>query len=244
MKLSVLIPAFNEKDCLEQTLRALIKELRAEGLLFEVLVVNDNSSDETESILQALAHEFDEIRYLNSSFPQGFGFAVRCGLEKFLGDAVAIYMADASDDPKDLIRFWRELEKGVDCVFGTRWSRGGKVIDYPLIKLVINRLANRFIQLVMRVPYDDFTNAFKLYRRTVIDGLHPILSSQFNLTVELPLKAVVRRYSYTVVHNSWTNRKAGKSKLKIKEMGSRYFFVVMYCLLEKILIGKVDSEFS
>jgi dolichol-phosphate mannosyltransferase len=147
-------------------------------------------------------------------------------------------MADASDDPKDLVKFWRKLEKGYDCVFGTRWQRGGKTIDYPWPKRVLNRLANTFIQIVMQLRYDDITNAFKLYRREVIEGLQPVISHHFNLTVELPLKAIVRGYSYAVVPNSWTNRKAGESKLKIKEMGSRYLFIVLYCLIEKWLSRK------
>ncbi|MBL8187255.1 MAG: glycosyltransferase family 2 protein [Acidobacteria bacterium] len=234
MKLSIVIPARNEEGCIETTLHDLHAALQAESIQHEILVVNDGSSDGTEKILRRLEREISEIRYLNNGPPHGFGLAVRCGLENFSGDAVAVYMADASDRPEDLIAFYRTmLDKEVDCVFGTRFGRNGKTIGYPLPKLLLNRLANTFIQFLFGLRYNDVTNAFKLYRRLVIEGSRPFLSHHFNLTVELPLKAIVRGYSYAVVPNWWINRKTGVSKLKIQEMGSRYLFIVLYCLIEK-----------
>ena len=235
MKLSVVIPAHNEEGCIASTVESLCTTLSEEAIEFEIVVVNDNSTDATETILHNLTRKFAQVRYINNAPPHGFGYAVRCGLEHFNGAAVAVFMADASDSPADLVLFYRKMLQGYDCVFGTRWRQGGSTFDYPWPKRILNRLANWFIQLVMQVRYDDVTNAFKLYRREVIDGLQPILSPHFNLTVELPLKAIVRGYSYAVVPNSWTNRKAGLSKLKIKEMGSRYLFIVLYVFIEKWL---------
>lgn len=236
MKLSVVIPAHNEEGCIESTVRALVEKLTEERIEHEVLVVNDNSKDQTEEILARLSRELTGVRYVNNTPPHGFGFAVRKGLESFTGDAVAVYMADASDRPEDLVRYWRTMEeKRVDCVFGSRFARGAQVVDYPLPKLMLNRMANAFIQVLFTLSYNDTTNAFKLYRREVIQGLQPLLSHHFNLTVELPLKSIVRGFSYAVVPNDWINRKTGVSKLKIKEMGSRYLFIVLYCLIEKWL---------
>jgi len=234
VKLSVVIPAHNEEGCIESTVRALAVKLLAETIEHEILVINDNSSDNTEQLLVVLKKEIPTLRYLNNSPPSGFGMAVRKGLENFQGEAVAVYMADASDTPEDLVRFYRGMiDKKVDCVFGSRFMRSSKVVDYPWLKLTINRLANTFIQILFGLPYNDVTNAFKLYRGHVIHGLKPFLSPHFNLTVELPLKCIVRGYSYAVLPNDWINRKTGESKLKIKEMGSRYLFIVLYCLIEK-----------
>lgn len=236
MKLSIVIPAHNEEECLEKTVRDLYERLSAEEIEHEIMVVNDNSSDRTESILIRLGGEIASLRFVNNTPPHGFGFAVHKGLETYSGDAVAVYMADASDRPEDLVRFFRAMEqKDVDCVFGSRFVRGGKVVDYPWLKLILNRCANTFIQLLFGIRYNDVTNAFKLYRRHVIEGAKPILSHHFNLTVELPLKAIVRGYRYAVVPNHWINRKAGESKLKIQEMGSRYLFIVLYCFIERWL---------
>lgn len=236
MKLSVVIPARNEEGCIEATLRNLCAALEAETIQHEILAINDGSTDTTEEILRRLECELPSVRCLNNGPPHGFGLAVRRGLDNFTGDAVAIYMADASDRPEDLIAFFRAMQhENVDCVFGSRFARGGKTIDYPPLKLIFNRAANTFIQMLFALGYNDVTNAFKLYRRHVIDGLRPFLSPHFNLTVELPLKAIVRGYSYTVLPNYWINRKTGISKLKIQEMGSRYLFIVLYCFIERWL---------
>jgi dolichol-phosphate mannosyltransferase len=236
MKLSIVIPAHNEEGCIEPTVRALYAELRNESVDHEILVVNDNSSDATESLLIRMNLDMPTLRFINNVPPHGFGFAVRKGFENYTGDAVAVYMADASDRPQDLVRYFRTMQSAkADCVFGTRFSRQSKVIDYPWFKLALNRAANKFIQILFGLGYNDTTNAFKLYSRDTLDGLQPLLSHHFNLTVELPLKAIIRGYSYAVVPNDWINRKTGESKLKIKEMGSRYLFIVLYCLVEKWL---------
>jgi dolichol-phosphate mannosyltransferase len=235
MKLSLVIPAHNEETCIEETVLAFHEKLKLEKIDHEIVVVNDNSSDETENILKRLHKQISNVRYVNNTPPNGFGFAVRKGLESYTGDCVAIVMADMSDRPVDLVKYYRELDKGYDCVFGSRFIRGGKVVDYPKNKIFLNRFTNTIIRLLFGIKYNDVTNAFKLYRREALDGLRPFLSHHFNLTVELPLKAIVRGYSYAVVPNHWLNRKSGESKLKIKEMGSRYFYIILYCLIEKLL---------
>jgi dolichol-phosphate mannosyltransferase len=234
LKLSIVIPAYNEEESIPETLLAIHKAFSEVKIDHEILVVNDNSKDGTLEVLASLTEKIPTLKYVTNNGPNGFGYAIRYGLERFEGDCVAIMMADLSDSPYDLIKFYTTmLEKNVDCVFGSRWVKGGKVIDYPWIKKIINRIANRIVRMVMRIKYDDTTNAFKLYKRNVIQGVQPLLSPHFNLTIEIPLKAIIRGYSYEIVPNSWTNRKYGESKLKIKEMGSRYFFILMYCFIEK-----------
>ncbi len=233
--LSVVIPAHNEEGHIAETVTGITGRLSAAAIAHEVLVVNDNSADRTEAVLRDLAGRFPTVRYVNNDPPNGFGFAVRRGLAEFHGHAVAIMMADGSDSPDDLVAFYQKLEEGHDCVFGSRFIRGGGVVDYPWPKLVLNRLGNKLISLLFRLPNNDISNAFKMYRRAVIAGLQPLLAYHFNLTVELPLKAVVRGYSFATVPNTWHNRKEGLSKFKIREMGSRYFFIIFYCLLEKKL---------
>jgi dolichol-phosphate mannosyltransferase len=235
MKISVVIPAHNEEDCLEATVCGLVAVLNREGIPHEIVIVNDNSIDGTLDVCRRLMHIYETVRYVNNRPPHGFGFAVRLGLSEFTGDAVAIVMADGSDDPEELFSGYRKLAEGYDCAFGSRFIRESRVIDYPTHKLVLNRLANWFIKVIFRIRYNDVTNAFKLYHRRVIEGIQPILSHHFNLTVELPLKAMTRGFSYAVFPIRWYNRKAGISKLKIKEMGSRYLFIVLYVWLEKHL---------
>jgi dolichol-phosphate mannosyltransferase len=235
MKLSVVIPARNEEGAVEETLSALLDTLRADAIPCELLVVDDGSTDKTAFVVQALSARYSEIHLVENKGRHGFGMAVRCGLREATGDAIAVVMADSSDSPEDVVKCYRRLLQGPDCVFGSRFIHGSRVYDYPMHKLVLNRLANWFIKALFGVPFNDFTNAFKLYRREVIEGMQPLISPHFNLTVEMPLKAITRGFSFAVVPISWTNRKTGISKLKIREMGSRYLFIVLYVWLEKHL---------
>jgi dolichol-phosphate mannosyltransferase len=235
MKLSVVVPAHNEEETVAETVEGLVSTLSREEIDHEVIVVDDSSTDGTAAVVERIGTEHPQVRCLPSPYRNGFGFAVRAGLEAFGGDAVAIVMADGSDSPTDLVSYHRLLEEGYECAFGSRFVHGSTVLDYPRSKLIMNRIVNFCIRVLFRHGYNDTTNAFKAYRREVIENVQPFLSHHFNLTVELPLKAVVRGYSYGIVPISWTNRKAGVSKLHLNEMGSRYLFIVLYVWLESTL---------
>lgn len=238
MKFSVVIPAHNEDSCIASTLENLLRILYLKSYDFEIIIVADHCTDNTECILEDFAGKDKRIKWIKNPGKPGFGMAVRAGLEVYTGDAVGIYMADASDNPEELCVYFEKIRDGAECVFGSRFIKGSRVVDYPLHKLILNRIGNLLIRIMFRHGLNDTTNAFKCYRREVIDGCRPFLSPHFNLTVELPLKAFIRGYKFEIIPISWHNRKTGISKLKIREMGSRYFFIILYCLLEKWLVGK------
>ena len=231
--LSVVIPARDEAGCIASTVEHLHIELKLRHVPHEIIVVDDGSTDATWKILTELTATMAELRPVQNDGMHGFGRAIIRGLDNATGDAVAIMMADESDDCRDVVRYWEKLNEGFDCVFGSRFMKGGGVIDYPRIKLGLNRLANWFLKVLFHIKLNDTTNAFKCYRKTVIDGCRPLISPHFNLTVELPLKAIVRGYTWTVIPITWRNRRTGQAKLKIKEMGSRYLFICLYVWLEK-----------
>ena len=231
--LSVVIPARDEAGCIASTIKHLDLELSLQEIPHEIVVVNDHSTDGTWELIQSVAKENPRVRAVQNIGEPGFGRTIPWGLEECRGDDAVIMMADESDDCRDVVRYWQKLNEGWDCVFGSRFMKGGGVIDYPIIKLTLNRIANRFLSVLFRVKLNDTTNAFKAYRRTVIDGCQPLIAPHFNLTVELPLKAIVRGYSWTVIPITWRNRRTGEAKLKIKEMGSRYLFICLYIWLEK-----------
>ena len=230
---SIVIPARDEQDSLPSTIAAIYQTFLREGVPHEIVVVDDGSRDRTWAVLAELKQSIPTLAPVQNPGPNGFGRAVLHGLGHMKGDACAIMMADASDSPDDAVRYWRLLNEGWDCVFGSRFVKGGKVVDYPRVKLWVNRLANFLVRIGFNIALNDTTNAFKAYRRTVIEGCRPYLAPHFNLTVEIPLKAIVRGYTWTVIPISWQNRKYGEAKLKIKEMGSRYFFICAYVWLEK-----------
>ncbi len=231
--LSVVMPARDEEGCIVSSVEHLHVELRIHGIPHEIVVVDDGSTDSTWELLQSLRDRVPTLNPVQNTGQNGFGRAIICGLDSMSGDAVVIMMADESDDSRDVVRYWQLLNEGWDAVFGSRFIRGGGVIDYPWLKRRVNRLANLFIRAMFRIRLNDTTNAFKAYRRTVIDGCRPLLSPHFNLTVELPLKTIVRGFTWTVIPITWRNRRTGTPKLKIKEMGSRYLFICLYVWLEK-----------
>ena len=232
-KLSVIIPGRNEEENLEKCIDEILEELNKHKIDHEIILVDDGSTDNTPKLLQDMALQNPKVRYLRNDGENGFGRAVKIGLAEFTGDAVAIMMADRSDSPRDLVNYWTKLQEGYECVFGSRFIKGSKVHDYPKIKLLVNRLVNTMIRYAFRIETNDVTNAFKIYRREVIEGCKPFISPHFNLTVEIPLKAIIRGYSWKVVPISWKNRDKGVAKLKLREMGSRYFFIIAYLWLEK-----------
>src|SRR5438034_9387545 len=240
--LSVVIPAQDEAGCIALTVEHLYVELRLHNVPHEIIVVDDGRTDETWTILESLKVRIPSLRPAQNSAPHGFGRAVVCGFDHMSGDAVVVMMADESDDCRDVVRYWKKLNEGYDCVFGSRFMRGGGVIDYPKMKLLLNRLANYFVKVLFRISLNDTTNAFKAYRKTVIDGCRPLISPHFNLTVELPLKAIVRGYSWTTIPITWRNRRTGKAKLAIREMGSRYLFVCLYVSLENISAAAITAK--
>jgi len=231
--LSVVIPVRDEEGCIASTIEHLHLELELRGVPHEIVVVDDGSTDRTWTILQEEQKKVPQLKPIRNPGPHGFGRAITRGLDAMTGDAVVIMMADESDDCRDVVRYWEKLNEGSDCVFGSRFVKGRGTIDYPRVKLFMNRLANAFVRILFNHGLNDTTNAFKAYRKTVMDGIRPILSPHFNITVELPLKAIVRGYSFATIPITWRNRRHGVAKLKIKEMGSRYLFICLYVWLEK-----------
>ncbi len=236
MKLSIVIPAHNEEENIGQAISDVIAKMDKEKIDYEIVAVDDNSVDSTLKVLTELSDRCPRLRIIRRLPPKGFGRAIREGLANINGDAVAIVMGDLSDDPADIIKCFRKIEEGYDCVFGSRFMKDSNVRDYPLVKLLINRLANTFIRALFLIRANDITNAFKVYKREVINAVQPLQSLYFNITVEIPLKAIVRGFSYVQVPINWYGRKSGVSKLGIKEMGRKYMFTVLYVWLEKILL--------
>jgi dolichol-phosphate mannosyltransferase len=231
--LSVVIPARNEEGCIRATVEHLDLELRLNRVPHEIVVVDDGSTDSTRAILDEMSQTIPALRPIANPGPHGFGRAIIYGLDRMRGDAAAIMMADESDDPRDVVRYWNALNEGYDAVFGSRFVKGGGVIEYPWLKLRLNRIFNTVIRVLFNIKLNDTTNAFKAYRRAAIDGCRPLIAPHFNLTVELPLKTIVRGYTWTVIPVTWRNRRSGEAKLKLKEMGSRYIFILLYVWLEK-----------
>ena len=238
MLLSIVVPAYNEEKNIPKCLAELRECLRQHQIPYEVVVVNDNSRDATRQVIENEMAADPAVRIVNRRPPGGFGRAIRAGLEAVRGDIVAIYMADCSDDPLDLVTYYRKIAlEGFDCVFGSRFIRGSKVKNYPRFKLVVNRIVNIGIKWMFWSEFNDFTNAFKAYRTEVIRACGPYRASHFNLTLEMSLNALIRDYSIVQVPIGWYGRTWGASNLRIQEMGRRYLSTLLMVFFQKLLIS-------
>lgn len=233
---SILIPAYNEAQNLPPTLQALAVQLRKENIPFELLVVNDNSKDNTVEILEGLRKEYPELEVVHNTSPGGLGRAIRYGLRFFKGDVVAIVMADSSDSPEDVVACYRKIEEGYDCVFGSRFRKNSKVSMYPPVKLFFNRIVNYALRILFMTRHNDLTNAFKVYRRHVIEGISPLQAAHFNITIEMSLSALVRKFNIAELPISWSGRTWGQSNLRLREMGRRYLCTLLMIWFERMLI--------
>lgn len=233
---SILIPAYNEAENLPRTLDLLAAALRKESIPFELLVVNDNSTDATPDVLESLAASYPELHVVTNTPPGGLGRAVRCGLKHFRGDVVAVVMADSSDSPGDVIACYRKIEEGYDCVFGSRFRKGSKVSQYPPVKLFFNRIVNSAMRILFLTRFNDLTNAFKVYRRHVIESISPLHAAHFNITIEMSLSCLIRRFKIVEIPISWSGRTWGQSNLRLREMGRRYLCTLLMIWFERILI--------
>lgn len=233
---SILIPAYNEAKNIGPTLAGLAEALRKEEIPFELLVVNDNSTDNTLETLAELSATLTELHVVSNTPPGGLGRAIRCGLAHFKGDVVAVVMADSSDTPKDVIACYRKIEEGYDCVFGSRFISGGSVTQYPPVKLFANRIVNHGMRLLFMTRFNDLTNAFKVYRRHVIESISPLQAAHFNITIEMSLSCLIRRFKIAQIPISWSGRTWGQSNLRLREMGRRYLCTLLMIWFERMLI--------
>jgi dolichol-phosphate mannosyltransferase len=238
MKLSIVIPAHNEEQNIDKCVAELQRVVRDENQVpYEIIVVNDNSTDGTARVIAELMAADANVRTVDRTPPGGFGRAVRAGLEVVEGDVVVIYMADLSDDPQDVMVYYRKIMEGYDCVYGSRFIKGSRVEHYPRVKLFFNRIVNKCVQYMFWTRFNDLTNAFKAYRTAVVRDCGPYRASHFNITLEMSLSALIRRYEIAQVPIRWYGRTWGDSKLKLREMGRKYLCTVLMFYFQRQLIS-------
>ena len=236
--LNIIVPLRDEDEQTETTVDLLTNELKDLKKNFIITLIDDHSGDETWDLLKKLKEKYNNIEIYKNEYEEGYGNTLRFGIAKNTCDAVVFFMGDCSDNPKDIKSYVEYLDQGFDCVFGSRFTKNSIVEGYPLLKLILNRIANNFIRLLFLTKYNDVTNAFKAYRKELLINFKPIVSRHFNINAELALKAISRGYKYKVIPISWFNRKKNISKFKIKEMQNRYIFTILYVWIEKVLLQR------
>ena len=234
--LSIIIPIKNEEQIINSTLEKILNEIK--GIDFEVILIDDFSNDNSTNLIKEIIQKHKNLKFYNNKLA-GLGSLIDLGIEKSSGEFIVIMMADLSDSIEDLKSYYKAIkDSGYDAVMGSRFMKDSVVSDYPITKLILNRVFNNFVKLIFLSDYNDFTNAFKIYKKDTLLKLKPYVSESFNIFLELPLKLISRGYKYKIIPIKWINRKKGKSKFQIRELGAKYIFTLIYCLAEKILLKK------
>ena len=235
MKLSIIVPHFNEENNLEIFCKNFIDKNLIEN--YEIVFVDDYSTDKTKILTNKLHKSYQNFIFLNNNETKGLGGAIRTGIKNSTGDLIAIMMCDSSDSVEDLQNYYDlSIDGNYDAILGSRFIEGSKIFNYPKKKLILNRVFNYLVKILFLSDYNDFTNAFKIYKKKTLISIFPLVSENFNIFLEMPLKIIYRNFNYKIISISWSNKRIGESNFKIRELGSKYFFTLLYCFFEKILI--------
>jgi len=234
MKLSIVLPVRNESAGILEALDLIISNITE--IDYEIVIINDFSDDNSSEIVAKKIEQNNKIKLFNNN-KKGLGGAINLGISKSTGEVICIMMADMSDDISDLKTYYQLIKnENLDAVFGSRFIKGSSLLDYPMKKLILNRVFNYITKLLFVSDYNDFTNAFKIYKKDALLKAMPLVSESFNIFLEMPLKIISRKMNYKIIPIKWKNRKEGEAKFNIKELRSKYLFTLIYCFLEKILL--------
>ena len=233
--LSIIVPVRNESENLKDVFDYYTKNVK--DFKYEVLIVNDFSKDDTLNVARELEQKYKNFKILDNK-KKGLGGAINLGIEKAEGDYIAIMMADQSDDINDLKKYFQIISsENLDAVLGSRFLNNSKVENYPIRKLILNRIFNLIVSFIFWNKYNDYTNAFKIYKKKALVEILPLISESFNIFLEIPLKIISRNYKYKIISINWMGREKGESKFKINELRSKYLFTLIYCFIEKNLLN-------
>ena len=234
--LTILIPLRDEEENLPHIVRNFDENIKE--INYEVILVNDFSKDKTLEEAKKISIKNEKYQTFDNQ-KKGLGGAINLGISKAKGNYICIFMADLSDDVNDIKKYYKLMkDKKIDAVFGSRFLKSSMVKDYPMSKLILNRVFNLIVKILFLSRYNDFTNAFKIYNSDILKSFLPLVSESFNIFLEMPLKVISRGYSYEIIPINWYNRKKGKIKFNIKELRSKYLFTLIHCFTEKILLRK------
>ena len=237
MKLSIVIPAYNEAENIGQVVRQIEEALDFD---FELIVVNDHSLDATSSIVRGLGRTYANLRLMDNRRPAGFANALRSGFECASGELVMPIMGDLCDDLSTVKRMLEKMEQGNDLVCASRYIKGGARLGGSKVKGFFSWFVGRSLCSMIGLPTHDIGNAFKMYRRKVIESIE-IEAKGFEISMEIALKAYFLGFRITEVPTVWKEREKGKSSFKMHRLFPDYSKFYIWAICKKITGGTCRS---
>lgn len=232
MKLSIIIPAHNEQDNIRDVINK-IEESLAFDTEYEIVVVNDHSSDDTPEIVLQLCKQYSNLRLVNNLARGGFANALRAGFASIKTDVVVAVMADLCDDLGVVRPMYDKITEGYDVVCGSRYVKGGVRLGGSRLKGFLSCFAGHSTHYLLGIPTHDIANAFKMYRKEVIDSID-IKARGFEISMEIPLKAYFKGFKIGEVPTIWKERTKGKSNFKVFKLLPDYIKLYIWAIYKRL----------
>lgn len=227
MDFSVVIPAYNEEQNLPKLLDNLIG-LKNSYKDFEIVIVNDNSSDKTGEIAESYSMKYKNIKVIHrKKGVNGMGAALKEGTKAANGRYVVWVMGDNSDDLTTIPKLIKKIEEGHDIVFGSRYIENGSSGDLEFVKAFLSSGYSSISRLVFGFKVHDITNAFRAFKKKVFDSIS-LESNNFAISPEFAIKAHLKGYKLGESPTTYSNRKAGATKFRFIKMGVEYCKLLKY----------------
>lgn len=229
MPLTIVIPAKHEEKTIVATLEALESHVHTPH---RIIVVNDSdAADQTARTAQRFMHKHPNIELLRNVNGVGtFGNALRLGFSRVPSGAVVPVMADLCDDPKDIDRMYRMLLAGWDIVAASRYMKGGRKVGGPALQSLLSLLVCVTLRALTGVPTRDISNAFKMYKKSVLNNVDIRPDSGAEASMEITLRAFFEGAKITEIPTVWRERAAGMSKFTFFERVPRYLRVYIWAI--------------
>jgi len=230
MKLSIVIPVYNEGKLISETIRRVEESVKTPH---ELLICYDMDEDTTLSPVKKLQKKYPNVKLVKNVFGRGALNALKTGLEASRGEAVCTMMADLTDDPKVLNKMMEKYNQGYDIVAASRYMKGGHQKGGPILKQILSRLAGITLHYLVALPTHDATNSFRLYRKSFLKKNKVESNGGFELALEFTVKAYFQGYKVTEVPTTWTYL-AKESRFHLKKWLPKYLKWYFWALKQKL----------
>jgi len=227
--ISIVIPVYNEADNILEQLEQIKKNV---SFIKEVLIIYDFDEDNTIPIIKNNYSNFKDlnISMIKNDISPGVVNALKKGFSVTKGNYILVLMADLSDDLSIVDKMIKKMDEGYDIVCGSRYMRGGKQIGGGVFKKTLSSIAGKSLHFLARIPTNDVTNNFKVYRKSMLDKINIESTGGFEIAMEITVKAFKKGCRITEIPSTWIDRTSGQSNFKIWKWTPHYLKWYFHCM--------------
>ncbi len=236
--LNIIVPAYNEEQNISETIRTIQEIQNRVDIPHKLIVINDNSTDRTGDIVENLLKTSPNLVLVNRRGNHGLGRCLNRAYEEVEGGVIVAMMADLSDDVNDIPRMLEKIKEGYDLVSASRYIPGGSGEHIDRWKHFLSRMLGRVIQVLIGLPTNDATNAYKMYRSEVLDKIGILKSDNYTTGLELTVKTYLMGLKIAEIPTTWQDRNRGSSHFRILKVAPEYLKWFFWAIWRKMIHGR------